>query len=167
MATGDVQLLTDGGSVSLSALSRGFGCSRETVRNRLVAGNVQSTGQANGHPVYPLVPSLLALRAGDRTTAETVTSEEEAMRLPPIERKQWFDSEATRVKLQRDKGELVDRQDAREEMATLVKVLAAACDSIPDDLERELHLPAAAVAAIEDRLDAVRTQIAERLEAAA
>lgn len=151
----------------MSALARGFGCSRETVRKRLIAGGVQPVDEVSGNPVYPLVPSLLAMREGDRQIGDVVLTPEDASKLPPAERKAWFASERDRILVARDLGTMVDAQDARAEMASLVKILAAACDSIPDDLERELRLPPSQVALIEAKLDALRDQIAGRLETAA
>ena len=163
----EVQRLTDGGGVSLSALSRGFECSRETVRKRLIESGVQPTGEVAGNPVYPLVPSVLAMRSGDRQGGEGVVTAEDAAKLPPAERKAWFASEKDRLQVAQSQRELVDVQDARERMAELVKILASACDSIPDDLERELRLAPGVVALIEAKLDLLRDQIAGRLEAAA
>lgn len=167
MASRSVQRFTDGGSVSLSALARGFECSRETVRKRLIARDVQPTGEISGNPVYPLVPSLLAMRQEDRQQWGAMLTPEEAAKLPPADRKSWYASEKDRLQVAREQGHLVDAQDAREEMAALVKILAAACDSIPDELERELRLPPAQVALIEQKLDEIRVQIAGHLESAA
>ena len=162
-----VQRLTDGGGVSLSALARGFECSRETVRKLLIAAGVQPTDEVAGNPVYPLVPCLLAMRAESRQGSDAVVTAEDAAKLAPADRKAWFASEKDRLQVAQAQGELVDVQDAREQLAALVKILASACDSIPDDLERELRLTPATVALIEAKLDALRDQIAGRLEAAA
>lgn len=167
MASRGIQRISDGGGVSLSALALGFECSRDTVTKRLLTGSIQPLGDVSGHPVYPLVPSLLAMRAGDRQAREVVLSAEEAAQLPPADRKAWFASEKDRLLVAQTQAQLVEAQDVREEMAALVKILAAACDSIPDELERELRLPPAQVALIEDKLDQIRAQIAGRLESAA
>ena len=80
-------------------------------------------------------------------------------RLPPTERKAWYQSENERVKLEKELASLLDVEDVHRNMSALVKAAVATLDGLPDILERDIGLPPEAVQRVQELVDALREQM--------
>jgi hypothetical protein len=140
---------------SQAQLAQDFELDRRTVKKRLAG--VQPAGTTkHGYPTYRIrdaAPALLALAAsGDAEDADPE-------RLPPKDRKDWYDGELRRLQLQERARQLVPESDVRREMATLLKAVGATLETLPDVLERDAGIGGAAVERAQLAIDALREQL--------
>ena len=119
---------------SKNRIATELGIDRRTVDKYLKS--IPPTGKVRGHPGWSLrdflVPLAKALDSG--FTGEGV---EDPDKLPPKDRKDWYQSENERVKLEKEQSTLIPAEEVRAEMANLIKPIAQALDSLPDVLERD------------------------------
>ena len=83
--------------------------------------------------------------------------------LTPRERKDWYDGEAKRLDIAERLKELVSIDSHREEVARICKFFAGFLEDFPDTLEREVNLSPDAVIALQHKIDAMRTLLADKL----
>lgn len=139
---------------NITRLADAFGLHRDTVRKRLKEGGVVPVGTRAGANVYALKD------AGPALFGETRMSEGmDPTRMHPQDRKDWFQSELSRVKLEKEMRLLVPVEDAHREMSTLAKAVASGLDSLADMLERDAGLPPEAIEMVERVTDALREQM--------
>lgn len=84
-------------------------------------------------------------------------------RMPPKDRKDWYDGEKVRIALERERGQLVTLDEYRQEMARVLKEIAATLETLPDVLERKCSLAPDAVITMQGILDDIRTGLADRI----
>jgi len=155
----NVANISEGVLISVSELSRELEVTRETVNKRLREYDIQPAGTRKGYPAYRLRDAVRACVSEIAEKSEVVPPE----LLPPRARKDFYMSEDFRIKTEAAKKNLVSVEDARNEMAALIKPFVHTLDIIPDILERDCALPMTAVQVVIDRLDAVRDQLVDGL----
>lgn len=152
-----VSRLDEAYSWNITRLADAFGLHRDTVRKRLREAGVAPEGNRNGAPIYALK------HVGPALFGETLHGVGEdgidPDRLPPQERRAWYQSENERVKLERELGTLLQAEDAHREMSGLAKAVIATLDGLPDILERDAGLPPEAVQRVQELMDAQREQL--------
>ncbi|WP_435102340.1 DUF1441 family protein [Arhodomonas sp. AD133] len=153
----EVSRLDEAYSWNISRIADAFGLHRDTVRKRLRAAGVAPVGTRNGAPLYPLK------HVGPALFVETVPGVGEGGidpdRLPPADRKYWYQSENERIRLERDLGELLYAEDAHQEMSRLAKAVVNTLEGLPDVLERDAGLPPEAIQRVQELMDATREQL--------
>ena len=77
----------------------------------------------------------------------------------PKDRKDWYQSENERIKLEKEMRSLVPVEEVHREMSRLAKSIASSLDSLPDLLERDAGLPADAIDLVEGVTDNLREQM--------
>jgi hypothetical protein len=86
--------------------------------------------------------------------------------MEPKERKDWYQSENERVKLETSLKQLVPASDMHREMALMLKVVTQVLDTWPDKLERDRGWKPAQISeaqrAIDDIREALSTELHER-----
>lgn len=85
-------------------------------------------------------------------------------KLPPGERKSWFDSEMRRRELQTADRELIPAAEVGQVIATAFAAVAQSVRSLPDNLERRLSLSPEVVDQIGRAMDEHLDDLAERLQ---
>lgn len=145
---------------SLSQLSSAFGPARETISKRLVAAGVHSDRKRAGHEVFHIAEAARAILAGELPTWEGV---EDPEKLPPKDRKDWYQSENERAKYLREAGQLVPAGEVQQQFAHVVKICVRRLETLPDVLEMKCQLPPDAVQAVEAECDAARAELAREL----
>lgn len=85
-------------------------------------------------------------------------------KLPPAERKSWFDSEMRRRELQKTDRELIPAAEVGQVIATAFAAVAQSVRSLPDNLERRLSLAPEVVDEIGRAMDEHLDDLAERLQ---
>lgn len=87
-------------------------------------------------------------------------------RMEPKERKDWFQSENERIKMETTLKQLVPASDVHREMALMLKVVTQVLDTWPDKLERDRGWSASQIAeaqrAVDDIREALSTEMRER-----
>lgn len=91
----------------------------------------------------------------------------EPERLHPKDRKDWYDGEARRIAIARQMGELVTIDEYRDELAAVLKEVAACLETLPDVLERKCGLSPETVEMMQQTIDDQRAMLADRLTDAA
>lgn len=147
---------------SISQFAKEFGIARETVQSRLRAAGIKPCGENLRHPVYSVKEVSRAIWMPN-TSANGMNDPD---KMSPKERSDWFRSENERLKFERESGFSVSSDDAREQMAIIVKMMVQVLETLPDILERDHHLDCKIISAIQDRIDALREELAQLMEKA-
>ncbi len=139
---------------SISRISSAFGMARETVSKRIESAGVVPAGRVRGYLVYALRdvgPALFSETAGLNSGTIDPNS------LDPKSRKDWYDSELARIKLEREMSQLVEASDMARSTAELIKSIINPMDGLVDTLERKVQgLPPEALERIQGVVDGVR-----------
>lgn len=118
---------------SLNYLSREFGLARETVSKRLMDAGVQPSGERRGYPVYSVKEAAMAILMPQSSGGSASMTDPEKM--GPSDRRHHYAAENDRIKFEREMGQLVSIDDAREQMAEIVKVTDTFLEMLPDKFE--------------------------------
>jgi hypothetical protein len=154
---GNVTQLPTGTNLSIRQLAEETGFDRDTVSKKLTESGVRPSGKRGGHPVYRLRDALPALYV----TGPDGRQDPEKM--DPFRRKAHYQAEHELLSLARERGELVPRMEVEQEQARVLKILVQALDTLPDLLERDCALTAAALGRVEQIVDGAREQMYEAL----
>ncbi|KFC13123.1 hypothetical protein GTGU_00165 [Trabulsiella guamensis ATCC 49490] len=149
---------------SIAKIAEAFGMDRKSVRRRLLDANVPVAGTVRGNPVYAL-KDIGPVLFSDSGAGEPDVMHDPS-RMSPKERKDWYQSETERVKLETSLKQLVPASDVHREMALMVKVVTQVLDTWPDKLERDRGWKPAQIAeaqrAIDDIREALSTELHDR-----
>lgn len=146
---------------SINRLAAEFSMGRDTIKKRLSEAGTRPAKTEAGHPVFFLrdaVPALFEFGSGDGTGMRP--QDELALERAAESR---VDRALKERKLQELEKQLVRVDEARLEMADMAKSVIQLLDILPDVLERDCGLPAAAVIRCQEVIERERAQLAERL----
>lgn len=149
----EVEKLADAYKWNISRISDAFGMHRSTVRQKLREAGVVPAKQKSGINLYALQD------VGPALFGESFTSGGDPEEMAPKDRKDWYQSENERVKLEKEMRALVTVEEVHREMSMLAKSLASSLDSLPDMLERDAGLPPHAIDLVEGVTDNLREQM--------
>jgi len=155
----EINRLEEAYNWNITRLADAFGLHRDTVRKRLKEAGVVPAGSRNGANVYALKD------AGPALFGETMSSGHTPDDMHPGDRKDWYASELSRVKLEQEMRLLVPVEEAHREMSMLAKAVASGLDSLADMLERDAGLPPEAIELVETTTDALREQMFQAIVA--
>jgi hypothetical protein len=124
--------ITDAYNWNLTRISEAFGLSRDTVRKRLREAGVTPADKRGNAPVYKLSDVGPALFSNEMVMNSEYTPD----KMPPKDRKEWFQSENERVKFQTNVGDLIPVGEHRDDLAAVLKKVSSFFDSLPDKMER-------------------------------
>lgn len=147
----EINRLEEAYNWNITRLADAFGLHRDTVRKRLKESGVVPAGARNGANVYALKDAGPALFSESRPGTATDPND-----YHPTERKDWFQSEVLRVKLEKEMRLLVPVEEAHREMSRLAKAVASGLDSLADLLERDAGLTPETIELVEKSTDALR-----------
>ncbi|MBP1015906.1 DUF1441 family protein [Serratia fonticola] len=131
----NISNLGDAYNWSVAKIAEAFGLNRGTVKKRLMEANVPIASTVRGNPVYALRdigPALYG--AAEEKDPDFI---HDPSKMDPKDRKDWFQSENERVKLETSLGQLMPAPDAHREMSLIVKAVSQVLDTWPDVLERD------------------------------
>ncbi|PZO71407.1 MAG: terminase small subunit, partial [Sphingomonas taxi] len=115
----------------------------------------------SGYPVYRLADvagPILGVSDGE-AEAGVIDPRD----LAPKDRKDYFQSENERLKVEMTMGTLVPAVEVEADMADLVKQIVQFLDTLPDDLERKLALKPEQVVKVQERCDRIRQLMYEKV----
>lgn len=147
----EINRLEEAYNWNITRLADAFGLHRDTVRKRLKEAGVVPAGARNGANVYALKDAGPALFSESRPGTAADPND-----YHPTERKDWFQSEVLRVKLEKEMRLLVPVEEAHREMSRLAKAVASGLDSLADLLERDAGLSPETIELVEQSTDALR-----------
>ncbi|MED7790441.1 DUF1441 family protein [Klebsiella aerogenes] len=81
----------------------------------------------------------------------------------PQDRKAWFQSERERLKFEQETAVLIPASDVSREYSAIAKAVVQVLETLPDILERDCGLPPAAVSRVQEVIDDLRDQMAQRV----
>lgn len=142
--------------LSISRLAAEFGMARETVSKRLRLAGVQPDGKRDGYPVYRLRDVAPALVDAGAVGAD---GEVDPDRMPPAERRAWFQSERERMDMEVRARALIPAQEHERDVARILGKLCQFCDTLPDVLERDESLAPHQVDRVQKLVDALREDL--------
>jgi hypothetical protein len=123
------------------------------MRRKLDDARVAPAGERGGHPVYRLRD---AIEAWGLTRTDPST-------MDPVQRRAHYQAELEQIELQTKKRELIPRIEVEQEEARRAKIITQVLDTLPDVLERDCGLAPVVVSRIEQCIDAVRAELADRI----
>lgn len=127
--------LGDAYNWSVAKIAEAFGLNRGTVRKRLLDANTPIADTVRGNPVYAL-KDVGPILFGELESVDP-DGFQNPQRMGPKDRKDWYQSENERVKLEASLRQLIPVGEVHTEMALLVKSVAQLLDTWPDMLERK------------------------------
>jgi len=156
----EINRLEEAYNWNITRLGDAFGMHRDTVRKKLREASVVPTGTRNNVNTFSLKdvgPALFReAQSGSSDDPDSLT---------PTDRQAWFQSELSRVKLEREMRLLVPVEEAHREMGRLAKAVASVLDSLADTLERDAGLPPEAIDLVEKTTDSLREQMYQAIMA--
>jgi hypothetical protein len=154
---GNVVRLPTGTNLSIRQLAEECGFDRDTIAKRIRNAGLIPAGKKGGHDVYRLrevLPVLFKMGEDGKQDPE---------KLDPFQRKAYYQAEREALELSVSRRDLIPRIECEEEDARVFKILAQACDTLPDILERDCGLSGEQLFVVEKVLDNAREQIYQEL----
>ena len=152
----DVHRIEDAHCWHITKIAQAFGLHRDTVRRRLSEAGVVPAGKQGNASTYHLKDVGPALFS---ESSRALPEDMDPQGLPPKDRKDWYQSENERVKLERELRNLVSVEEATREMSRLAKATASTLDGLADVLERDAGLNPEAVLRVQEITDSLREQM--------
>lgn len=154
----NISNLGDAYNWSVAKIAEAFGLNRGTVRKRLLEANAPIADTVRGNPVYSLKdvgPVLFGVsEPGDTDDIQNPD------KMGPKDRKDWYQSENERIKLEESLKQLLPASEAHREMALLVKGISQVLDTWPDKLERDRGWRPDQIAEAQVAIDEMREMLA-------
>jgi hypothetical protein len=143
--------------LSIRQLSLETGIGRDAIRHRLTAANVRPSGQRGGHAVYRLRDALPAIYLAG------ADGEVDPDRLPPHERRAFYQGAHEKMRVQMMAGELIPRMEVERTFARAYKTMAQFLETLPDVLERSTASTPEQLRRLEASIDQLREELYEAL----
>ncbi|MEA3641279.1 MAG: DUF1441 family protein [Lamprobacter sp.] len=160
-AEDDVQISgAEGIRVTVRAIADELRMDQRTVIDRLRNWNIAPVGKRKNRTGPPADLYRLS-DIFDAFTASTQADDPDM--LPATERDAFYRSELRKDELRRQRGELIEIDDARRIFNRLIEVRRDFYELLPDALERKLNLDAAALDEIQRQIDKTRQAEAQRI----
>lgn len=156
-----VHKIAGGFTVSISTLATEFQMDRKTVAKRLDAAGLVAADFVRGYPVYRLrdaVKAIFGLSAERRIDPDGPEPMDPA-RLPPMERRAWYQSENERLEVETKKRQLIPAAEFETEIANGFKLLVQTLDTLSDRLEAECGLTSAQAVLVQESMDRIREEL--------
>lgn len=147
--------------VSISRLAELLGMDRKTVSKRIAEANVAPVGMRDGYPVYDgrqsceacLIPQAAS---GDETAFDPRL-------LKPMDRRAWYQSERERMAVEAEARQLIPAIEVHAEMAELARGFVQFLDTLPDVLERAVHMRTDQIEALHSAVTRERQRLYEQV----
>ncbi|MBV2127932.1 DUF1441 family protein [Arsukibacterium indicum] len=154
---GTLHNIDDAYAWSISRIAEAFGLDRRTVSAKIKAAHIEPTGVRKGHPTYHLSDIGPALFGSQVTDLPPAFMDPASML--PKDRKDWYQSERERLKLETELKELVPAADVARGYADLVKAVVNPLDSLIDELESKVGLSGEALDRVQIIIDGLREEM--------
>lgn len=160
----DISRIGDAYNWSIAKIAEAFGIDRKSVRKKIMIAQVASAGNIRGNPVYALKDiGPILFTPEEAATPETL---HDPSRMDPKSRKDWFQSENERVKLEAALSQLVPANEVHREMAMMAKSVLQVLDTWPDRLERDRGWSPHQISEVQSIVDEIRESLATKIRSA-
>lgn len=158
---GDVTQL--GIRLSVSQIAAELGMSRNTVAKRIEMLGIRPEGKRAGYAVYRLrdIVAVAGTDAGGGADGSI-----DPMKLPPSERRAWYQSENERLKVEGEMGRLIPASQVEAEMARVLTIVRRRHATLPDRAERDLRPGTEVIEWLEGEIEDLGNELADALEQA-
>lgn len=160
----DVSNIGDVYNWSVAKIAEAFGMDRKAVKRRLLEANIPIAATVRGNPVYALRNVGPVLFGGNESAEPGSIHDPEQME--PKERKDWYQSENERLKLEKEQRKLVPVDEVVFVYSSMRKAVVQVLETIPDILERDCGLTPHAVGMVQKSIDDLRYTLQEKTYAA-
>ncbi|EEI2083028.1 DUF1441 family protein [Salmonella enterica] len=140
--------------LNITQLSAITGAHRQTIASRL-KGVKTSGGNGSNLKIYRLVDILTAMMM-----MPAVTGENDPNKMKPSDRRAWFQSEMTRIELEKEMRTLIPASEVLSVYAVMAKTVVKTLEILPDLLERDAALPPDALEMTQKIIDQLREDLA-------
>ena len=143
---------------SVFKIAEAFGLHRDTVKTA-PRGQHSCGCDYQGNPVYALQhvgPALFSVKH------EAADSVHDPSRMEPKERKDWYQSENERIKLEKEQRKLIPVDEVVIVYSSMRKAVVRVLETIPDVLERDCALTPQAVGVVQQAIDDLRYTLQEK-----
>lgn len=156
-----VHKIAGGFTVSISTIATEFQMDRKTVARRLDAAGLIPADHVRGYPVYRLREAVKAIfgLSVDRRMDPDGPEPVDPAKLPPMERRAWYQSENERLDVEAKKRQLVPAAEVESEFAAGFKLVVHALDTLGDRLERDCALSGEQVDLVQKAVDQLREEL--------
>ena len=155
----EVHKIAGGFTVSIATIAAEFSMGRDTVAKRLDRAGLVPVDTKHGHPVYRLRDATKAILGVPLDAKEMPRDpdggERDPSSLPPAERRAWYQSESERLKVEAAKRELLPAEEFEREMASALKLVVQALETLGDRLERDCALAPSVI----ERVNAIAAEV--------
>ncbi|MEI9698904.1 DUF1441 family protein [Moellerella wisconsensis] len=157
----NISNLGDAYNWSVAKIAEAFGLNRGTVKKRLLDANTPIASTIRGNPVYALRDVGPVLFGAD----PEVNSDgiQDPSKMFPKDRKDWYQSENERIKLEITLRQLVPVSEVHREMAVVIKAVSQVLDTWPDKLERDRGWKAEQITEAQKVVDELRDVLASEV----
>lgn len=145
---------------SIFKIAEAFGMHRDSVKKRLMDADVPVAGMVRKNPVYALQHVGPALFSARRVVDSD--SIHDPSKMEPKERKDWYQSENERIKLEKEQRKLIPADEVIIVYSSMRKAVVQVLETLPDILERDCALSPQAVDVVQKSIDDLRYTLAER-----
>jgi len=148
---------SDRGAFPASVLCRLLDITEQRFHQLVKEGVIPKVGRGQ----YPLAATVRAYIKFLRNTG--AAKELDPDKLEPFRRKAHYESEMSKLHLQRLRGELVPRIEVEQEQGRIAKIVAEGLETLPDIMERDTGATPKQLAKVQDVIDRIRTQMHEQM----
>jgi len=154
----DVVSIDDAYVWSVSRIAEAFGMDRRTVSKKIKESAVRPFGSRRGSPVY-LLRDIGPVLFGPAAHGDPEGGFNDPGCMLPVDRKAWYDSEKSRLAVEKEMGRLIPVEDHARSLAEIVKGIVNPLDTLIDDLESKVALDWRALEVCQRVIDACREQM--------
>lgn len=154
----NVTHLNDAYAWNITRIADAFSLHRDTVRKRLKESRVRPVSKKSGVDVYALADVGPALFSQD-LLAKTDDDIHNPSKMPPKDRKDFFQSERERLKFEEEIGQLIKDSQYRRDLAETLKAVVSYFESMPDKMERLRVFTPAQLDTLETVCDQFRAEL--------
>jgi len=154
---GTLHNIDDAYAWSISRIAEAFGLDRRTVSAKIKEAHIEPAGIRKGHPTY-LLKDIGPALFGNSVNELPPALINPALMMPK-DRKDWYQSERERLKLEAELKELVPADEVARGYADLVKAVVNPLDSLIDELESKAGLSGDALDRVQIIIDGVREEM--------
>jgi hypothetical protein len=138
--------------LSESQIGEEFCMDRRTVKKRLADSGVKPVAKRNGYDVFRLKEVAAMLMNTEEGKADPD-------KMTPFERQAHYKAESEKLRVEQERGMLLQREDSETEMARVLKVVAQELDVMVDEIERDCGATPEQLAKIEAKADLIRKRM--------
>ncbi|WP_062265298.1 DUF1441 family protein [Endozoicomonas arenosclerae] len=144
---------------NITQLAEAFSSTRPTVRKRLKSAGFLPVGCIAGVPVYLMADAARAMyQPAEFKTGAVFGYYDSPQQMSPRDRKDWFDSERSRMAAEKHAKNLVPAEGVRQGYADYYRAIVPPLDSLVDAL-KEIGLTGKAIELSQKQVDAIKEQM--------